>query len=251
MELRVNQSSPQTRPSTHGTHFFFALLPDDRTRAQITMAGERFRKSHRLYGTPIDPDDLHLTLCDVGKPERLRQPLETALRAAADEVVMPCLELELDSALRLSASSDGSYPFVLGFDARSTDAALALRRAIADAQRRHGLHVHGVSSYLPHVTVLRSHGLTAIEETLVPISWTAREFVLMRSFFGKSQLEVIGRWPLRAAPAPERFDLFDLPDLPDLAELDAFFAASGSAQPNGAADDADADDAIQTGLHQP
>jgi 2'-5' RNA ligase len=245
MELPVSPSLPQRRPSTEGTHFFFALLPDDTTRAQIALAGERFRKSHRLSGTPIDPDDLHVKLCDAGKPERLRQPLESALLAAASEVSIQCFELALDSALRLSEAPDGSYPFVLGVDTRSTEAALALRRVIADAQRRQGLQVHGISSYLPHVTLMRSHGLNGIQETLVPISWTAREFVLMRSFFGQSRLEVIGRWPLRAAPAPERFDLSNLPDL---AELDAFFAASGSVQQAASSDEAD--DASQPGLRE-
>jgi 2'-5' RNA ligase len=29
-----------------------------------------------------------------------------------------------------------------------------------------------------------------------PIAWTAREFALVRSLLGKSQYEVLARWPL-------------------------------------------------------
>jgi hypothetical protein len=79
--------------------------------------------------------------------------------------------------------------------------------------------VGAVSSYLPHVTLLRGHAVDAVQESIVPIGWNAREFVLIRSFFGQSRHEVMGRWPLQGEPAPERFDLDDLPNLAELPEV--------------------------------
>ena len=227
MELRTNTIPPHGRLPSRGMHFFFALLPDAPARAEIAQARERFRKSHRLIGTPVDPEDLHLTLCEMGKPEWLEQSLESLLITAAEQVRVTSFPVALDSAMRLSAVHDNQYPFVLGTDNPSGAKALGLRRAIAEAQQQLGLRVAGVSSYLPHVTLLRGSSIDAVQESMTPISWLAREFVLIRSFFGQSRLEVIGRWPLVVEPEPERFSLADLDDLPELpGELDLFGPSS-------------------------
>jgi RNA 2',3'-cyclic 3'-phosphodiesterase len=156
----------------------------------------------------------------MGKPERLRQPLEEALLAAAGDVRAQGFMAALDSAMRFSAR-DGQFPFVLCADAATTEAALALRKAIAAAQARVGLQVSGVSSFLPHVTMLHGHAVDAIEESITTIHWWVSEFALIRSFFGESRYEVIGRWPLAAPPVPEPVDMLaemaSLPDLPDEA----------------------------------
>ncbi|TPG08412.1 2'-5' RNA ligase [Rhodanobacter glycinis] len=182
-------------------------------------AGERFRKSHRVSGSSVGVDSLHLSLCPMGKPERLRQPLESALLAAAAEVVAESFDATLDSAMRFSAR-DGQFPFVLCTDAATTAAALDLRKAIAAALLRVGLQVSGVSSFLPHVTLLQGHAVDAIEESITPIQWHVHEFVLIRSFFGQSRYEVIGCWPLTLQAEPEVHDLLEemarMPDLPDL-----------------------------------
>ena len=196
------------------------MLPDDHARSEIVGAGERFRKSHRVSGSPVGIDGLHLSLCPMGKPERLRQPLESALLAAAGEVRAMGFVATLDSAMRFSAK-DGQFPFVLCADAATTEAALALRKAIAAAQARVGLQVNGVSSFLPHVTMLHGHAVDAIEESIATIRWWVPEFALIRSFFGESRHEVIGRWPLAAPAVPEPVDMLaemaSLPDLPDEA----------------------------------
>jgi len=200
-----------------GINYFFALLPDDPARSAIAGVGERFCKSHRVSGTPVGIDSLHLTLCPMGKPERLRQPLESALLAAAGEVRAQGFVATLDSAMRFSVR-DGRFPFVLCADGATTAAALELRKAVAAAQLRAGLQVSGVSSFLPHVAMLHGHAVDAIEESITAIQWRVSEFVLIRSFFGQSRYEVVGRWPLALAAEPEPLDLLaemaNLPDLP-------------------------------------
>ena len=204
-----------------GINYFFALLPDGPTRAAIASVGERFRKSHRVGGSPVGIDSLHLTLCPMGRPERLRQPLEEALLAAAGEVRAPGFVAGLDSAMRFSAR-DGQFPFVLCADGATTEATLGLRKAIAAAQARVGLQVSGVSSFLPHVTMLHGHAVDAIEESIATIRWWVSEFALIRSFFGESRYEAIGRWPLAAPSVPEPVDMLaemaNLTDLPDLLD---------------------------------
>jgi 2'-5' RNA ligase len=183
--------------------------------------GERFRKTHRIGGTPVGIDSLHLTLCPMGKPERLRQPLEQALLAAGDEVHEQGFLATFDAAMRFTAR-DGQFPFVLCADSATAEATLGLRKAIAAGQARAGLQVNGVSSFLPHVSLLHGAAIEAIEESVVPIQWRACEFVLIRSFFGESRFEVVGRWPLAEASEQPSVDLLDelanMPDLPDLPD---------------------------------
>ncbi len=88
-----------------------------------------------------------------------------------------------------------------------------------EAQRRAGLAVTGVSSYLPHVTLLHGHAVDAIQESIVPIRWTVREFVLVRCFFGQVRQEVVERWPLEPVSAARLPGVLDFSDLPDLGEL--------------------------------
>ncbi|TAM60866.1 MAG: 2'-5' RNA ligase [Rhodanobacter sp.] len=180
-----------------GSAFFFAVQPDQRARAAIVQAGERFRELLRLPKSPVETDRLHLMLSPPGRPQKLWQSLESTLMAAASDVRAPCFELALDSVMRLSAR-DGQHPLVLCTDDVSSASALKLRKAIAEAQQRAGLIVPAVSLYLPHVVLLHGRSIDAIHQSIPPIRWTVREFVLMRCFFGQSRYEVVRRWALDA-----------------------------------------------------
>lgn len=222
MEILAISTVSNPSELTAGIDYFFALLPDDAARGAIAAVGERFRKSHRVNGVSVGIDDLHLSLCPMGKPERLRQPLEEALLAAGGEVSAQGFTVTLESAMRFTARQ-GQFPFVLCTDRVSGEAALELRKAIAAAQWRVGLQVGGVSSFLPHVSLLHGHAIDAIEEVVVPIHWQVTGFVLIRSFFGQSRYEVVGQWPLAAPPQPEVHDFVDemanLPDTFDVPDL--------------------------------
>lgn len=178
------------------------------------------RKSHRANGALVGTNSLHLSLCPMGKPERLRQPLETALLEAAGAVRGIGFDITLDTAMRFTAR-DGQFPLVLCADAHTIQSALQLRKALAAEQVRAGLQVSGVSSYLPHVVLIEGHAIEAIEDAITPIQWKVREFVLVRSFFGQSRHEVIGRWPLVFESVPEVPDMLDeLANMGDLPDFD-------------------------------
>ena len=203
-----------------GIDYFFALRPDDQARSAIAEAAARFRKAQRVSGVSVPVESLHLWLCPMGRTELLRQPLEQALLAAGAEVRAAGFVANLDTASRC-IGKDGQFPFVLCADYATTQAALVLRKAIAEAQRRVGLHVGGVSSFQPHVALQFGPAIDAIEEAIKPIQWHAREFVLLRSCFGQYRHEVIGCWPLASEPEPEVIDM--LAELANLPELPDFF----------------------------
>jgi len=204
---------------TAGINYFFAVLPDDEVRADIADIAERFRKSHRVNGIPVAVDNLHLGLCPMGKVERPKLPLEAALLAAAAKVQARGFQITLDSAMRFTAK-DGQFPFVLCADGGSMQAALEVRKVIAAAQLEVGLRVSAVSSFMPHVTLQHAHLIDAIEESIPPIRWPVRDFVLIRTFFGHSRHEVVGRWPLACVTKEPVVDLLqEMADIPDLSGL--------------------------------
>lgn len=198
MGLHASSMSSAGSGLVNGTDYFFALLPEDQVRAEIASVSDRFRNTHRLIGNQVDASRFHMTLCPAGRPGRMRGSVEAALIEAAGQVRVKVFDMILESAMRLSAK-DGQYPFVLCTDSLSGDSALTLRKAIALAQAKAGLSVPGVSSYMPHVTLLHGPMIDAIEVSMPSIHWRVREFVLVRSFFGQSRNEVVGRWPLDPA----------------------------------------------------
>jgi 2'-5' RNA ligase len=216
----ISTPSPFAAPSA-GIDYFFAVRPDDPARSAIAETAARFRKAQRFSGVSVPEASLHLSLCPMGRTELLRQPLEQALLAAGASVRATGFVATLDTAMR-PIGKDGQFPFVLSTDHATTQAALALRTAIAEAQRRVGLHVTGVSSFQPHVALQYGPAIDAVEGSIVPIQWPVREFVLLRSYFGQYRQEVIGRWPLALAlrPVPGPIDM--LAELANLPELPAF-----------------------------
>lgn len=194
--VSLTLSTPSSRTATgNGATFFYALVPDALARTRMLRTGERFQQTHRLIGTPVEDAALHLTLCPAGKPESVFQSLEGSLIAAGDAVAARRFDVSLDAAMRLSLRDD-HFPFVLCCDAASSVTVLGLRRLIAAEQARLGLQVTGISSFMPHITLLRGSSIDAIEQPISPFGWTAATFVLLRSFFGQSRYEVVRSWPL-------------------------------------------------------
>lgn len=219
-EERTIPVPPSQSELAAGVNYFFALLPGDEARVAIFATGQRLRKSHRVIGSVVGAESLLLPLCPKGKSERLHQPLEATLLEAGSAVSAAGFDVALDTAMRFSAK-DGQFPFVLCADSHTTESAIHLRKAIAAEQARAGLQVSGVSSYLPHVVLLHGNMIEPIEDAISPIHWKAREFVLIRSFFGQSRHQVIGRWPLLREPEPVAHNMLDeLANMPDLPDLD-------------------------------
>jgi 2'-5' RNA ligase len=92
----------------------------------------------------------------------------------------------------MSFPSSGTYVLCGG---AGTAQLAAFRQSLGLAMGDAGLPVK--RSFTPHMTVLYDRHPIA-EHAIEPITWTAKEFVLINSHVGKGVHEVLGRWSLRA-----------------------------------------------------
>lgn len=146
-----------------------------------------------MTGPRVAPHRLHVTMYPVGG--FVGQPpaeIMRAARAAADSVRAAPFEIVLDHA-RSFPRGQGKRPYVLLGGDGVMDL-MPLQQKLGGAMVRRNLHVGGYV-FNPHCTIAydsRDHADVAIE----PVSWVAREFVLIESWVGLTQHHVRGRWRL-------------------------------------------------------
>ena len=170
---------------------FFAVRPDLETAGRIAERTERWRSDHGLRGRPLKPEHLHVSLihvCDDIVPPSAELIDALAERAAA--VTMPTFRVEFDRVM-----SFGGGAFVLGGDDDRLIGLHILQQRLSDAlDASPGPAQH----FEPHVTLLRDKQRIA-ERPIEPISWTAREIVLVHSLLGQTIHRDVVRVPLLQA----------------------------------------------------
>ena len=79
-------------------------------------------------------------------------------------------------------------------------AGAALAPSVASAQgKTHRWKLQSANpSGTPHMTLLYDRKTVLPEKLDRPVSWSVREFLLIHSVYGKSEHNVVGRWPLLA-----------------------------------------------------
>jgi 2'-5' RNA ligase len=158
--------TPEQRP----LRLFFALWPDDATRAALA------RSSLAIHGVAggraTRADSIHLTLAFLGDcdPGRLGE-----LKAAAAGVRVRPFELVLDEA------GFWKHNRIAWAGATATPAALEtlvseLRTALADAQ-----FAFDPKPFVPHLTLVRKARPGFVMPGLDPTRWHVNGFVLVRS----------------------------------------------------------------------
>jgi len=189
-QLTLPGFEAQLQPPGH--RVFFAVMPDADSAAQIALRAEHLRASGRLRGKRIKTQRLHVTLHHLGDFPELPVPVVTAARAAADSIAAAPFDVTFDHAMSF-AGRPGNRPFVLlGEDGLA--ALTAFWQVLGDALARAGLHVTR-AHFKPHMTLLYDRSAVA-RQSVEPIGWTVREFVLIHSLLGKTHYETLGRWPL-------------------------------------------------------
>ena len=172
---------------------FFALQPDAETAQQITGLASRLRTDCAVRGRLRPTGVFHVTLHYLGGFVGLPPTLVEDASRAADTVRMPAFDVELGRARTFLGRPRG-IPLVLAGDEGTAGVRLlfdSLGRALVKA----GVRAYGGSDYTPHLTLM--YGDRAIDERSIgPVRWRAREFVLVRSFFGQGRHEVLARFPL-------------------------------------------------------
>jgi 2'-5' RNA ligase len=149
---------------------FFALWPDDATRAALA---EWCRRIHRATdGRPTRAETIHQTLAFLGdcRPERLAE-----VEAAAGRVPPRRFELVLDRAglwkhNRIAWAGASVVPAELEALVAELRAALAAARLEFDPK-----------PFAPHLTLVRKARPGAALPALEPIRWPVTGFVLVRS----------------------------------------------------------------------
>lgn len=181
---------------------FFALWPNDATRAALHTAAKNVLMKYPPGGRPSPARNLHLTLLFLGNDVPAEQ--EAAARKAAAAVRHAPFSHTLNIASSFRESSD----WWLGSRDASIELA-ELRRQLRE--RVNSARVgHDPKRVTPHVSFMRSAPQNLPPTQIKPIEWKVEDFVLARSILGGSAAayEVIERWPLQAPEAAaEQFSL--------------------------------------------
>lgn len=177
---------------------FFALWPDEATRAALERAASGVRSQHAdAGGRWVATARYHVTLQFLGGHAG---PIADALARSACAVAAV---LHKPSAFDLRIDIAGSFrgraaPWWLG-TSRIPDALGDLWRRLGGALRDAGLPHDERGDFTPHVTVMRDASRSLRHADLGPASldWPVTSFALMRS--GTGGYAVIDTWPLARA----------------------------------------------------
>jgi RNA 2',3'-cyclic 3'-phosphodiesterase len=171
---------------------FFAAMPDPDTAARIAEMAEWLRSEMHVKARLLHTERLHVTLHHLGDFVRVPEVAVARACAAAASLDVPPFRVTLDRIASFKGRP-GHHPLVL-MGSSGLDELTGLQQRLGDALRAAGLRVSR-ARFTPHLTLLYDQGRfdpRAIE----PIAWTAREFVLIDSWLGKTRYDVKGRWPL-------------------------------------------------------
>ena len=172
---------------------FLALQPDVAAAQQIAGLTAEARRSHGLSGKPISAERLHISLNFVGD---FRGPPPRAVIDKTKKVVggLTGGRPFLITLNRMESWNGDPHPLVLtgeegviGVEELHAD----LHKALAAA----GMAPRRPLQITPHITLLYDRR-EAPAVFVEPVTWKAREFVLLDTVVGEGRHEVLGRWPL-------------------------------------------------------
>jgi 2'-5' RNA ligase len=150
-----------------------------------------------LAGKPIAAGCLHISLYSLGEHETLPDTLVEHACHAANAVTCKPFDVRFDRCGEFGGGAFVLYgrhemPALLEFR-RRLGVAMVTQRSLAGFVTRR--------PYAPHVTILYRRDARAFkEQTIEPIGWTVREFVLVHSLVGRGRHIRLGRWRLTQPP---------------------------------------------------
>lgn len=184
--------SERTMPSDEAkktARVFFALWPDQRAQEQLGELAQRLQSA--CGGRSTRTETIHLTLVFLGEVAISRLD---ALRRAADAIKANGFDLTIDEVRywkhnRIACAGTRKIPQEL----------LDLVNALQNSLTAAGFSFDQ-QAYVPHITLVRKAGCHDLPDSVEPIAWRAREWVLVKSepASGGSVYTSIGRWPLMA-----------------------------------------------------
>jgi RNA 2',3'-cyclic 3'-phosphodiesterase len=171
---------------------FFAIWPDHKTQKQLGGLIEQLKLEALCGGRKTKSQNIHLTLVFLGEVDTHRL---TALHHVADEI--------RDSGAR---AFDFSIEEI-GYWKHNQIIYLAPREVPAElfhlvSRLKNGVSAAGFAveqrPYAPHLTLMRNARCRAVPELPEPITWQARDWLLVKSeqTSGGSAYAPVGRWSL-------------------------------------------------------
>jgi 2'-5' RNA ligase len=181
---------PQASGDRPRHRLFFALVPPPAVLADIGLVADELRQQ-QARGRPVRSEQWHLTLAFLGDFAEADAP-ERARRAGAEASASAH---PFDVVLDRIASFPGARPpwFLTG------DAApiLPLQSRLVAALQAAGLEPKDAGRvFVPHVTLLRNAHGPLPPTPIAPITWPAREFVLIDSGSAERGYVTLQRWAL-------------------------------------------------------
>lgn len=173
---------------------FFGIFPPAPVATRLARMAQGFCDRHALTGRPLAPDRFHVTLFHLGDYFGLPGALVRSALEAAGIVSASPFEVQFDFAESF-ATKTHKLPLVLR-TSTSADRLLDFQRDLGDALKKAGLGRFVRAQFTPHVTLLYDAD-SVPREPVEPVGWTANEFVLVHSLFGRTRHVQLGRWPLR------------------------------------------------------
>ncbi|MBN8887865.1 MAG: 2'-5' RNA ligase family protein [Rudaea sp.] len=178
----------------HSESIFFGIHVPIEVQHTIRTAAAELAKVHRMPGRIFDGRHFHITLCEIGRFHRLREPWPAALLRSAQTVKIEPFFVTLDRATGYANGSRG-FPNVLLPDEESTRALRTLHESLRIGQEFNGLRAP--KQYAPHLTVSRSSEAWAAQVSVAPIRWRVTEFELIHSHHdGERRHEQMECFPL-------------------------------------------------------
>lgn len=178
-------------PPTDG--LFLGILPEPTSRSYIADLAHTLRAQNRLEGKPLAADRLHLSLHDLSAYFDSGIDLVARITEAAAILNTPPFAVTFDRAVSFRRNSP-TQAFVLKSSTELTQLN-EFHHQLGLSLRKCGLSSRSPKHFTPHVTLLYDPRRIP-EQSVTPVSWTVKEFVLVHSLLGQSRYIVLGRWPL-------------------------------------------------------
>jgi 2'-5' RNA ligase len=181
--------------ATPTDRLIFALMPDACAATKAAELTETLRAPLSLSGRPLPPRRLKVDLHQVGDFAGVPPDVVTRAKEAGDSLKQSGFAIRFDRAGSF-LRKQRTLPLVLR-GGGGVIPLIAFQDALGKAMARQGFRHAPSSHYTPHMTLLYDARYVEVRD-VAPVEWSAKEFILIRSFIGKPKYETLGRWALAA-----------------------------------------------------
>ena len=180
---------------------FFAVLPPDEIRAELTRLRLDMAAQERFHGKAVAPERLHLSIarlydCEPADLPKSMKHLEALANEIAVRVTMPSFEVCFDRLQTFRLKKDKQtwqYQYLLVLSSAPTAGLVRFRDLFRRSFAKRGLGV--TKAFNPHISLIYGNRPIA-PRNVTPRQWVVGDFALVQSFHGQGKHVILKRWPL-------------------------------------------------------